>query len=273
MNRKNQLEKHLLTRCYTDEEKVHEVLETRYTFTGATKPSLVLLPTGAGDSDSDKPKSLFHPESKECHSKQVQKRKVNTRIQMKKFFNDIKRNQRMVKRKLRNRDPQLVPNWQQLAHKYNIPTIEEFLPINRAWQSYMQQLVFVDVKTSDNKLPSRQTVLSKLASADFHGCLLTVLECRNKDLVGMKGIVIYDNQHSFAICVQENPERTAGIGGIRFIPKKYTLFTFDVKLPYEDVAPDREEYIPFTLIGSRFEYRSVDRSTRKFKNHNVDDIT
>lgn len=268
MNNKNQLERHLLTRCHTDESRIDEILEARYTFTGAVKPSLVLLPTG-GESESSKPKSLLHQESQLSNDRHMKKRQLNTRIQMKNFFNETKRNQRKLKLLMKSRD---ITNWNALANKYNIPTIEEFIPINRAWQSYMHQLLFPGVELINDRLPGRQMTLSRLAGADFIGCLMTIVKARNKDLVGITGIVIYDNQHSFVICVSPDSKKRSGIGGVRFIPKRHTLFTFDVKLPFKDILEDKEEYIPFTLLGSRFEYRSVDRSTKKFKNHNVEDI-
>ena len=72
------------------------------------------------------------------------------------------------------------------------------------------------------------------------------------------------------------------VGGLKVIPKQYTLFGFDVVLPKKEPSQDGEmevdnesqevESIGFTLIGSRFEIRSVERSAKKFKNHAVDDL-
>lgn len=266
MNRQNQLEKHLLSRYYNDPEQLEELLETRYTFSGATKPSLVLLPTGSDQNTTTK--SLLNEQSAPTPNKQLQRRNASTRVQVKEFFKRTKISQRNVKNAMKN-SGKTPKDWPQMAQKYNIPTVEEFLPMNEAWQRYMRQLIIPGVEEPTEKLPSRQMVLSKLASADYHGCLLTVINSRNTHLIGMKGIVVYDNQYTFAICVPNDPTKATKIGGIRFIPKKHTLFGFDVKLWEVD---GKEEIIPFTLIGSRFEYRSVDRSTKKFKNHNVDDI-
>lgn len=114
-------------------------------------------------------------------------------------------------------------------------------------------------------------VLPKLLTADYNGSLLTVLESRDRNLVGMSGIVVYDLQHTFIMVV--SPKQATGrslsaaeqVGGMRVVAKVGTLFGFDV--PINDL-----ECVGFTIIGLRFQLRAVDRSAKKFKSHNVDRI-
>lgn len=132
------------------------------------------------------------------------------------------------------------------------------------------------------KLPSLTMLLPKLTSADYTGCLLTVLQAKNTQLVGMRGIVVWDTQYLFILCIprdQDSKEYTESVdnlseltastrvGGLKAIPKKGCIFGFDV---ITDESND--ECLSFNIIGSRFEFRNVDRSSKKFKNHNVNDL-
>ncbi len=79
------------------------------------------------------------------------------------------------------------------------------------------------------------------------------------------------------------------VGGLRLIEKKGCQFSFKVPIP-ENINiigsettvgtsaqiienEDNSKEIEFVIIGSRFQFRSVDRSGRKFKSRNVEDIT
>lgn len=266
---KNELEKHLLSRCH-DEEKINELLETRYTFTGATKPSLVLLPAQA---DEEKQKSLLHTET--VLDEKLQARKVNTRIEVREYLKNTRNAQDKAIRLLQDYDkkcekkpgskkPFPLPK---ILIKYQIPDYNDFVPMNKLWVEYIQNLIYPDMKDTSSKLPNKQMILSRLASAEYNGCLLTVLELRNSNLLGTKGIVVYDTQYTFVVCVpRQEGTPLQRIGGFRVIPKRCNLFSFEVPIPTTD------EYLAFTLLGSRIEMRSVDRSTKKFKNHNVEDL-
>lgn len=202
--------------------------------------------------------------------------------------------------------------------KYEIPQFEEFVPLSEMWQQYMQNLLFParaqgekskdegkneqlaekveHLAEKDQQLAEKgqqlteksqqfdsdsldySQLLPKLASADFNGCIVTVIQSKNTLLVGVRGIIVWDTQHSFIVVVPRDEDSrewnedkntfspTETVGGFRMIPKKGSLFAFDVVLPGD------EECVGFTMVGSRFEFRSVDRSGKKFKSHNVDDL-
>lgn len=287
MNRNNVLERHLLTRCYSSEARIEELLSTRYSITGDQRPSLLLMPTGQ-DVENNKTKALLHQERPKTSDEAHKTKKYNTRIELKNYIKNTLNNQQKVIKKIQaynrlskqNGKKKPFPILKLLEH-YSIPMYEEFIPISNLWQDYMQNLLF---PSANNKLPSLISILPKLSSADYHGCLLTVLKSTNRLLVGVRGIVVWDTQHSFILCVprtkdskewNENKEDftpSEQIGGLRIIPKKGCLFGFDVILPSNEGEEDEDECMGFTVIGSRFEFRSVDRSGKKFKNHNVDDI-
>jgi ribonuclease P protein subunit POP4 len=285
MNRTNHLEKHLLLRCYSSEAQALEVLASRYSASGEL-PQLVLTPTGAPAAAAaaaattsllavDAPKATRTP---------------RTRHELKQYIRTTVANQRKLAKKVqRHRSAKRFP-LDRMRARYQIPVFEEFAGIARLWQAYMLELLF-----PGGAVPSLAMLLPKLASADYTGCLVTVTRARNPHLVGVRGTVVWDAQHLFVICVPagasarewtEEPavagatrERTeepadalavsaaAQVGGLRVIPKQGCIFSFDVLLD-----PAHDDCIGFSIIGSRFEFRSVDRSAKKFKNHKVDDI-
>lgn len=273
---RTELEKHILSRCFEDDEKIEELLATRYNFTGTQKPSLVLLPT-TGE-DQEKQKSLLHKET--IRDEQHNQRRINTRLEIREYLKNTKKEQMKLQKKIQdyNKLSQKKTKRQFPLHKlltlHKIPMYEDFLPLYKLWMEYIQSLVFPGLNSPQDRIPGKQVILSKLATAEYNGCLMTVLDSRNPQLIGLRGIVVYDTQYSFIICVPRDESEDASpakqVGGLRFIPKKYSLFTFDVILPYK--TEQESECLSFTLIGSRIDMRAVDRSTKKFKNHNVEDI-
>lgn len=277
MNRDNPIEKHLLTRCYSSEAKIDELLSSRYSITGDQKPSLLLIPTGT--SNDTKTKSILHKEVDNKNENISSNRIKNTRNDLKVYIKDTLSKQKKLVKKIqaynRKKSDKTKPfPVNKLLKHYNIPIYEDFVNLNQLWQSYMQNLLFPTAT-----IPGAQTLLPKLSTADFTGCLMTVTHSRNKNLVGVRGIVLWDAQHSFILCVPRNEDakeltesRTTFtpseiVGGLRIIPKKSNLFAFDVFTPEND-----DEALGFTIVGSRFELRSVDRSGKKFKSHRVEDI-
>lgn len=147
--------------------------------------------------------------------------------------------------------------------------------MNKLWQKYAQDLIF----QNGNLMQSLSSILPRLTAADFNGCLLTVLQSRNTNVIGTRGIVVWDAQHSFILVVPRNEDSkewneeksrfspSEMVGGLKVIPKKHTMFGFDIIDPRNE-----NDCYGFTIVGSRFEIRSVERSGKKFKNHSVDDI-
>lgn len=265
MDRDNTLEKHLLSRSHQSQRKILELLEQRYSYTAQQKPYLLLLPT-AGPSENSKP---AHPIAL-SNVKLLTKRKQTTRRELRDYIKTCLANQQKLVKKIQHynrlnaastKPKKLFPMARLLAH-YTIPCYDEFVPMYNLWHQYMQSLLF-----SDGKVPQVPVLLQKMTTADMNGSRLRVTESRNRHLVGFEGIVAWDSQHSYVLCV-ERKEGTPNeqVGGFRVIPKKGSLFACEVTIPGTDEA------IGFTLVGSRVDVRPVDRGTKKFKNHDVADI-
>ncbi|EGW30499.1 uncharacterized protein SPAPADRAFT_157605 [Spathaspora passalidarum NRRL Y-27907] len=254
----NELEKHLLTRCYDSQNRIVELLEQRYATNGDQKSSIVFT-----KSESTTTAKLFSNDTPTISRARLQ----TTRKSLKAYISSTLANQRKLnkrikqyKRKSHTTSP--FPR-DKLIEEHRIPQITQFIHMNKLWQKYMQDLLF-----PNGQIQALPNILPKLSSADFNGCLVKVVQSRNRNCVGMQGIVVWDAQHSFVVCV---PGTDEDIGGFKVIPKQHTLFAFDLILPSKE-EQEEEECIPFTIIGSRFEVRSVDRSGKKFKNHSIDDI-
>lgn len=272
----NEIEKHLLSRCYDSNSRIVELLESRYSLHGDQKPTILFK--NITNNEPKKRTSLLNQDSTDDGiSKQ---RKLTTRLEVKKFISSTLINQRKLIKKIQHYNRNKTSsssalNVDKLLQKYKIPNFDDFITMNELWQKYMQDLIF----QNGQKLQPLSAILPRLSSADFNGCLITVLQSRNTSVVGIRGIVIWDSQHSFTIVVPKNQDSKEWnedksnftpselIGGLKVVPKKHTIFGFEVIDP-----GDEESYIGFTIVGSRFEFRSVDRAGKKFKNHSIDDI-
>lgn len=264
MDRDLLLEKHLLSRSYTSNAQIRTLLAERYSIKGGQRPFLALTPAEELAPVQLSKKSDF---LKTADSKPTKERKINTRHEMKVYIKaTLKKQDKIVKKaKLHQKAHNLAFDPEPWLRRFQIPRYIEYQQLNRLWRSYMKDLL-----VGDQKNPNLNMVLPKLSTADYNGCELTVLESRNRNLVGIRGIVMYDAQHSFIVVVPSKCESQTVIsaaelvGGIRILPKKATLFGFNV-----DVG---DGTVDFTILGTRFELRSVDRSAKKFKSHNVEDI-
>lgn len=256
----NELERHLLSRSYEDPEEIEDLLDTRYSHHGGQKPVLVFggLQTRGATSVLSITKD---------GGKLPKKRRVNTRTLVKLYITRTMAAQRRLCRLLQRDQPVDVAT----LKKYRIPTFEEFLPMNNLWQGYAADLI------KENGKYNESMALQRLLLADFHGCLLSVTKAANPELVGVRGIVVWDSQHSFVMVIPRGADakpwslssdhftRLERVGGLRMIPKKGTIFELDVLDNDDDVYP-------FVIYGSRFEVRLVERLGRKFKPHSVDDL-
>ena len=328
----NELEQHLLTRCYDSSHEILQLLELRYSATGDQK-STILLKRGTPSSQTQKKLNLLQPSTTTGHPPStslsnsssssfrrdlLKRRKQSTRVDLKQYISQTLKSQRKLTKKIQHLQRQNVKfNLNHLLRTYNIPQFESFLHMNSLWQSYIQSLLTYDGKF---QLQISQ-IVSRLVNADFNGCFITVLQSRNTNLVGTRGIIVWDAQHLFIIVApqgnqskewfsslddkgNEQPERNRKnkisasdlVSGFKAIPKQHTMFGFDIIVPRdkrkvggtqshhdinvdqankdqtEEKEPEQQETIPFTMIGSRFEIRSIDRSSKKFKNHSVDNI-
>lgn len=265
MDRDLTLEKHLLSRSYTSETQILELLAERYSHTGGQKPFIPLVPTE--QITEDKEQGIVSL-TKNIEAKPKTARKSNARKEMRVYLKFTLANQKKAVKKLQafqRKNPNAPVRVNSLLKQYSIPRYSDYIQLNNLWNLYIEDLLF-----GDQKNPNLNMVLPKLSTADYNGCHLTVLESRNVHLVGMSGIVLYDAQHSFILVVPQVTESettvspSEAVGGIKILAKRGTMFGFDVKMG--------EEIVGFTILGSRFELRAVDRSAKKFKSHNVEDI-
>lgn len=259
MDRDLTLEKHLLSRSYDSESQIVQILQERYSMFGGQKPFLPLVPTeGDGSTETEKPKPRIGS------SGPSSRRKKSTRAELKRYIKLTLAKQKNAVRYVQGQSGPVDA----YIKKLKIPKYHDYEQLHTLWCKYMTDLLF-----GENKTPNMNMILPKLSTADYNGCLIRVLESRNHTMVGIEGIVLYDAQHSFIVVVPQKTDSGKGpaisaaerVGGLRVLAKRGLLFAFDV--PLEDGSS-----MGFTIMGSRFEHRSTDRSGRKFKAHNVSDI-
>lgn len=142
--------------------------------------------------------------------------------------------------------------------------------LHKMWVGYMQEVLGLNQR---NKNITAQSHGSLLASADFHGAETTVVQSGCVDRVGLSGIVVRDTKFTFVIVTPKDEVKT--------IPKKDTVFRFEIPVPKPDVAgaqehilgaeladtepASRKQNLAFELHGNQFEVRPADRANKKFK--------
>lgn len=266
MDRDFTLEKHLLTRSYSSQAEIHQIIDARYKNHEAADPYLVLLPT----SKVEGIKPTLGPRThlgKNIEILPGLARKLNTRKDMKVYIKQTLAAQKKAVARFQQAQRQNHTfDVERYITKHNIPKFEQYLQLHGLWQQYINELLF-----GEQKNPNVNMVLPKLLTADFNGCWLRVIEAKDRNLVGMHGIVLYDSQHAFMVVVPPVTKSdhvispAQRVGGLRVLLKRGTMFAFDVKTSATDS-------VAFTILGSRFELRAVDRAGKKFKSHGVEDI-
>lgn len=144
-----------------------------------------------------------------------------------------------------------------------VPQYSKFLPMhNELWLGYIKEVLNIPSKVVDvEKLAiNGSAALLKLSMADYNGALLKVIRCKNTNVVGIEGIVVWDGQKTFIMIT-----RGELVDQIKIIPKKGTVFGFEIPIN-EDFA------LKYSILGDRFKYRSIDRAGRKFKSRRCDDM-
>lgn len=267
-----EVEKSLLSHSH-EPARVAEILENRYSLTGAQKPYLVVA------------QSFAKQETQEEIAKKVSSRGIkrddrpsrlaHARTGLSKFIKAAQTAQEKLEQRLRKDGGRNISLSAIITTKYlvdhGIPAYEQYQPLNGLWNDYVTSLLFPHENSSAKSISLQHTVqiAGKLASADFHGAKLKVISAKNPSMVGLQGIVLWEARSNFVIVVKPNPESGISIrekiGGLRIVEKRGTLFQFTV----EDA---NGASIDFDIVGSRFLYRTADRSGRKFKSKSVDDL-
>ncbi|KAK9290405.1 hypothetical protein L1049_008574 [Liquidambar formosana] len=92
----------------------------------------------------------------------------------------------------------------QELHKFDI-----FKPMHEQWKGYMMQLL---------KNIGKNQLAQCLLSADLHGAIVTVAECKIAAFTGVSGIMIRETVETFGIITQDDK--------FRVVPKKVSVFIF-----------------------------------------------
>lgn len=262
MDKKYSLEALLLSRSYAKSSRVNELLEQRYLTNG--KPFLTVSPTVSTDSST---KMRIEHEMRQ--NKQVFK--PRTKQVFKRYLARVLGAQRRAKRTLQSKKNQL--QFEQL-HEYSIvPKYDDFVKMNELWLGYIQDLLEIDTVRKADKAYNEQQVLLRLCSAEFIGCFMRVVRSTNQNCVGISGIVVYDSKDYFVLVCERTGKDP--VGGFKMVEKKGTLFSFVVPLfdvQHDDLDANDANYMEFSVIGSRFQFRSAERSGKKFKSKKVDDL-
>lgn len=122
----------------------------------------------------------------------------------------------------------------------------KYLKLNELWIDYINGVL------GDPAKRDPASTAQKVLTADWHGARLRISAARNPSFVGQGGILLWEGRSMMLILTDKHQ--------LRQFPKAGTVFTMT------DVTPRID------LIGSRLLVRSTERTTRKFKPHDVRDI-
>ncbi|KAK6106563.1 hypothetical protein QQG55_24710 [Brugia pahangi] len=112
----------------------------------------------------------------------------------------------------------------------------QFEPLYELWCDYFSTLI----NGSNGQLDAR------MLKADYHGCLLMIVEAANPTQVGICGIVIRETRQTFMLITKQDRLLT--------IPKQDTIFQF---------ALEGKIYL---LFGNAFRFQPSLRAKKIFKN-------
>lgn len=242
MNRDCALEQKLLARSHTP-EKVNEIIAERY---GVQGQSIIFAQSRSAETPT--PLMRFTKQSIPLSTRKVIRLYIQQTTLRQRTL--VKLLQKHRKRK----EPMPLP-LEDLLQKYLVPDFDDFTHMHSMWQSYMQNLLF-----GGHQVPAL-TMAARMATADFTGCIVTVTRSRDVNLVGVRGIVMWDAQLAFVLCVPRGKDArewlvndrpgvantispSLQIGGLRSIPKRKTVFSFDVELPsksdHKNTKPEKQ---------------------------------
>ncbi|CAD6600610.1 HN1_G0016630.mRNA.1.CDS.1 [Saccharomyces cerevisiae] len=262
----------LFTKCLEDPEKPFN--ENRF------QDTLLLLPTDGGltsrlqrqqrksklNLDNLQKVSQLESADKQLEKRDYQRINKNSKIALREYINNCKKNtKKCLKLAYENKitDKEDFLHYMEEKHPTiyeSLPQYVDFVPMYKElWINYIKELLNI---TKNLKTFNGSLALLKLSMADYNGALLRVTKSKNKTLIGLQGIVIWDSQKFFIMIVKGNI-----IDEIKCIPKKGTVFQFEIP-----ISDDDDSALRYSILGDRFKYRSVDRAGRKFKSRRCDDM-
>lgn len=119
---------------------------------------------------------------------------------------------------------------------------KNYIFMNDLWKQYITELL----KDTTNN----EAILQRMVTADYHGCLIRVVQAKNASLIGKEGIVIQETKTLFIIVEKFKNRRCS-------ILKKDCLFSMDI------MVKDKEQtvFVSGAAISVRPEQRGQKRST------------
>jgi len=122
-------------------------------------------------------------------------------------------------------------------HKYDL-----YKPMHEMWKDYIRELM---------DLSPKKKFTENLLSADLHGALLIVAECKAASYKGVNGIMIRDTAETFGIISEDNRFRVVPKAGSVFVLQadrwKFTLIG-DKLSPREKLKEDQRQQHAQSLI-------------------------
>ncbi|KAK9920848.1 hypothetical protein M0R45_029388 [Rubus argutus] len=93
----------------------------------------------------------------------------------------------------------------------DVHSYDKFKPIHEMWKGYIAQLIKTTGKTQ---------LAQSLLSADLHGAIISVADCKVTSYTGVSGIMIRETAETFGIITQDDK--------FRVVPKRFSVFIFQV---------------------------------------------
>ncbi|XP_050116095.1 ribonuclease MRP protein subunit POP4-like isoform X2 [Malus sylvestris] len=90
-------------------------------------------------------------------------------------------------------------------------SFDKFKPMHEMWKGYIVQLL---------KTTGKNQLAQCILSADLHGAIISVAECKVTSYTGVSGIMIRETAETFGIITQDDK--------FRVVPKKFSVFIFQV---------------------------------------------
>lgn len=162
------------------------------------------------------------------------------------------------------------------------PTYTLYAKLNTFWNQYI-----------DNVMASSNNHAQTMLSADWHGAYVSVKASKNPTFVKLQGILLWESRNQLLLVTKKNC--------FKQVPKHGTVFELirhhenlefnDTNEPNNEIEMKRKGervdanennessnnlcHTPgeaFVVIGDRVQCRSTERTTRKFKPHDVSDL-
>ncbi|KAF6079056.1 POP4-like protein, ribonuclease P/MRP subunit [Phyllostomus discolor] len=115
-----------------------------------------------------------------------------------------------------------------------------FLPLHELWKQYIR-----DLCNGLKPDTQPQMIQAKLLKADLHGAIVSVTKSKCPSYVGVTGILLQETKHVFKIVTKEDR--------LKVIPKRDCVFSVET-----------DGFLSY-IYGSKFQFRSSERSAKKFK--------